>query len=112
MTFTFAQPVSAVGGFLNYYIYGSTSTTIAVWDSSWNLIDTYDLSFTTNGNNNTGAFYGFVETSSKIKYFTLTDNYIGIVGLTYAGVPEPSSLLLMASGLLGAAAYGRKRMGL
>ena len=111
MTFAFSHPVNAVGGFLNYYIYGSTSTTIAVWDANWNLIDTYDLSFVTNGNNDTGAFYGFAEPNSTISYFTLTDNYIGIVGLTYA-TPEPASLLLLGSGLLGAVAYGRKRLGL
>ena len=111
MTFAFAQPVNAVGGFLNYYIYASGPTTIAVWDSNWNLIETYDLSFTTNGNNDTGAFYGFQEMNSTISYFTLTDNYIGVVGLTYA-TPEPASMLLLGSGLLGAVAYGRKRMGL
>ena len=34
MTFAFATPVSAVGGFLNYTPGFSTPTTIAVYDSS------------------------------------------------------------------------------
>lgn len=111
MTFSFASPAFAVGGFLNYYPNSSNPTTIAVWDSMGNLIESYDLTFNTSGANDTGAFYGFQETSPIISYFTLTDNYIGITGLT-AVIPEPSSLLLIGAGLLGIVGYGRRRLGL
>lgn len=111
MTFTFANPVSAVGGFLNYLAGLSTSTTIAVWDVHGNLIESSNLTFLTGGGTDTGAFYGFQENGAIIKSFTLTDNYVGIVNLTTATVPEPGTLLLIGSGLLGALAYGRRRFG-
>jgi hypothetical protein len=113
MTFTFAKPVSAVGGFLNYAPGFSTPTTIAVYDSNFNLIEpAFALTFTTSGADNTGQFYGFQESSADISYFVLTDNYIGITNLTVSAVPEPSTLLLAGTGLLGLLGYRRRRLGL
>jgi PEP-CTERM motif len=111
MVFAFSKPISAVGGFLNYAPGLGTPTTIAVYDSAWNLIESYDLNFSTGGGDDTGAFYGFQESSNNISYFTLTDNYVGITNLT-AVIPEPNTMLLIGSGLLGAMAYGRRRFGL
>ena len=110
MTFAFATPVRAVGGFLNYVPGASTPTTIAVWDSNGILIEAFDLSFTTGGGNDTGSFYGFQEATANISYFTLSDNYVGITNLTASAVPEPASLLLIGSGLLGVIGYGRRRL--
>jgi hypothetical protein len=112
MTFAFATPVSAVGGFLNYAPGFSTPTTIAVWDSNGTLIESFDLIFLTGGADDTGAFYGFQETTKNISYFTLTDNYIGITNLTVSAVPEPGSLVLISTGLLGVIGFGRRRLGL
>ena len=110
MTFQFTTPVAGVGGFLNYVPFTSTPTTIAVYDSSMNLIETANLTFLTNGGADTGAFYGFVESSADISYFTLANNYIGITGLTttFDAVPLPTALLLFGPGLVGLAAI-RKR---
>jgi hypothetical protein len=110
MTFTFANPVSAVGGFLNYVPGGSTNTTIAVYNGS-TLINSYNLTFTTGGGINSGLFVGFDEGSNIITSFTLTDNYIGITGLTVQGLsaaPLPSTMLLLSSGLLSLAVLRRR----
>jgi hypothetical protein len=105
MTFAFSEPVSGVGGFLNYAP-SSTPATIAVYDSSLTLIESFTLTFITGETNNTGCFYGFQETSNTISYFTLTDDYIALTDLTI--VPIPASLLLFVSGLVGLAIFRRR----
>jgi hypothetical protein len=80
MTFEFSVPVSGVGGFMNYdpnYGY----PVISVYDSGHNLIESHTLNFSTNGSNQ-GFFYGFLEGSAVIKYFTLSNSFIGIANLT------------------------------
>lgn len=109
MTFAFSTPISAVGGFLNYAPGGSTPTMIAVYDSHGNLIEpAFSLNFSTTGADQY-RFYGFKEPTPDISSFVLTDNYIAITQLTISSAPEPNSILLLGSGLLGAITYGRKR---
>ena len=114
MTFTFATPVSGVGGFLNYVPGGSTPTIIQALDSLGNVIESYNLTFLTGGANDTGAFYGFLEGSPIIKSFTLTDNYVGITNLTVLGtssIPEPGNLALIGSGIALLGGLLRRKLG-
>ena len=105
MTFAFTTPVSYVSGFFNYVPGGSTPTTLAVYDASFALIESYNLTFLTGGGTNTGEWIMFTE-STPIGYFTMTDNYVGVAN----PVPEPSSLLLLGSGALGLAGLIRRKL--
>ncbi len=109
MTFAFATPVSAVGGFIDY-VPGSTPTTIAVYDTGKNLIESYNLTFTTGGGTNTGQFLGFQESGPTIASFTLTDNYVGLTDLTILPTPEPGTFLPAAAGLLAVAGLIRRKI--
>jgi hypothetical protein len=115
MTFQFASPVSEAGGFLNYALYNGGPDlgpeTIAVYDSSDNLIEADVLGFSTGGGINTGRFVGFSETT-PIAFFTLTGLALGITDLTVsAAIPEPSIWVMMLAGLaaLGHAGYRTSR---
>jgi hypothetical protein len=111
MTFDLATPTSAIGGVLNW-VPSNAPVTIAAYDSSFNLLDTLTLS--SGGANlvTPNSFYGFQESSKDIKYFTLTDGYVAVIGgLNIATVPEPSTWAMMALGFagLGFAGYRRGR---
>ncbi len=110
MTFSFSAPVKAVGGFINYYPDGGDQPVISVYDASNTLIESATLNFSTGGDNNTGRFYGFSESNPSIKYFTLTDAYIGITDLTTtANAPEPASMILIGTGIAGISVMRRKK---
>ena len=108
MTFAFDSPVSIIGGFVNYVPGSSVPTTMAVYDSDWNLLSSYNLTFVTGPGVNLGNVIGFDMGAPVISYLVLTGNYIGIVGKAGTRViPEPGTLALMALGLVAAAAAKR-----
>jgi hypothetical protein len=109
MTIAFTTPVYEVGDFFNYVPGGSTPTTIAVYDASMDLIESYNLDFLTSGGPDTGEWLGFLETT-PISYFTMSDNYIA---MATTPTPEPSTLtyFLLAAAVCGGAMFlaARKR---
>jgi hypothetical protein len=110
MTIAFTTPVFAVGDFFNYDADAgeSTPTTIAVYDTSGNLIESDTLNFDTGGGTDSGEWLGFSETT-PIGSLVLTDNYIAMSDPT----PEPSTLsyFLLAAAVCGGAMFfaARKR---
>ena len=106
MTFAFATPVSYVGGFFNYVPGGTTPTTLAVYDTSSVLIESYNLTFLTGGGTDTGEWIRFVETT-PIGFFTMSDNYVGVTGQSVT--PEPGTLALLGSGIVGLAGFARRK---
>lgn len=98
MTFTFATPVSEVGGFINYAP-DSLATTIAAYDAHGALIESYDLTFLTGGATNSGQFLGFQESAPIISRLVLSNGYVGLTDLTVPA-PEPGTLFPAAAGVL------------
>jgi hypothetical protein len=118
MTFEFDYPVSAVGGLINYFPDMGDSPVISVYDSSYNLIESATLNFSTGEATDSGMFYGFEEGTDSIKYFTLNDAYIGIANLKTnvtivpIPVPEPSTFVFFGIGglcMMGMANVKRRK---
>src|SRR5207344_1146180 len=101
----FDRPVAGVGGFVNY-VPAIGPATLAAYDSSFNLLESVSLTFTTDLQFNGGEFVGFLRDTPDISYFTVSDSYVGITQLTVQDmvgepVPEPCTLVLLGAGTLG-----------
>lgn len=106
MTFTFANPVSEVGGFIDYAP-DSLATTIAAYDAHGVLIESDELTFSTGGAMNSGQFLGFQESAPIISQFVLTNGYVGLTDLTVPA-PEPGTLFPAAAALVALAGLLRR----
>jgi len=82
-----------------------------VWDTSNNLIESYNLTFLTGGGTNSGEWIRFVE-STPIGSFTMTGNYVGVTGQAVSAIPEPGTLVMFGSGLLGLVGIARRKFNL
>ena len=119
ITFNLGGAYSFVGGLMNYGDYGGPDPTVtALGTDGATVIGTYDLvtmaPISTPGAINGEAFRGIESSSANIGYFRLSGDFILAhsieVGGTASPVPEPSSLLLITSGLLGAAGAVRRKL--
>ncbi len=107
LTFTFASDISAFG----ITIGAINSPTIAtVYDANQSLLGTVDFGNTCC----VGVFGGFAV--SGIRSFTVVTDYVVFDNLRYVvgesvdtAVPEPMSMALFGTGLVGLAAFSRKR---
>jgi len=108
MTFSFAHPVSAFGGEINW-VPTNAPVTISAYDSANTLLDTLTLAAGGANLQSPDAFYGFIEGSPDIAKFVLTDGYVGIRNVEAIGlaVPEPSTWGMMLLGFLGLGAVVR-----
>lgn len=103
MDFKFlGNPVSAVGGFLNYS--GDYNDMyISALDMNGNILESYNLSFSTIGINSGVSFY-IQRNSFDIATFRVGDSYAGIANFTYNAVPGPLPIL----GVAASFGYSRK----
>ncbi len=115
MTFTFASPVSAVGGLVNYSVlqpngnFAFGDPIIAALSSGGTVLESYDLKtlapISTPGGTNAGAFRGISRASADIAAFSLSNSAIAVTSLTFSAPagpvvsPEPVSMSLLGTGL-------------
>jgi hypothetical protein len=119
MTFTFAKPVSAVGGLIDYASYygsGFSDTVLMVFAADGSILETEDISTYATAKkldlSQGGLFFGISQPKADIAAFSLSNSAVAIRDLTFSGgsgsVPEPAAISLLA---LGAALLFRLRRG-
>jgi hypothetical protein len=116
MTIAFATPVRGVGAFMNYAPGWGDVPTIAAYDASHQLLESYVLNYPVVANAefdvNAGEVHGFLRTNADIAYFTLAGSGIVATNLQVTPVPEPAAYAMLLAGLgVMATVVRRRRIG-
>jgi len=121
-TFTFANPIDAFGAYLEGV--GTPAGTGGQVTFDFSDGSNQSLPATGFGDGSTDAqFFGFTDPGAQISSVTMTVNYtapspspytwayyFGVDDVTYATVPEPSSLMLLGASLAGFAGVIRRKL--
>jgi len=119
----FASPVSAAGAQIQAGIYGAFTATITAWGTDGQTTSFTETGNSTSDSDGSAIFIGIKDSTPDIAFLTFSvsdasgnnDSAINTVYFSSNNAtvtPEPSSFLLLGSGLLGALGYGRRRLGL
>ena len=107
---------SAVGGFMNYDSSTAYSPTISALAADGTVLESFDLTdpmngapISTGGALNGGAFRGIQRDSADIRFLQIGGSFLAMHDITL--VPEPSTLLLLGSGIAGLVSLGRTKRG-
>jgi hypothetical protein len=117
MTFSFAKPVSAVGGILDYAVFpssGFSDVVITALGSKGQILASYDVTVKAPISGPGGAFVGISQSQADIAAFSLSNSAVAIRDLTFSSSgtptsPEPSTLLLLGGGIVVLCVGRRKR---
>ena len=124
MAMVFFNPVASVGFSIQADFYGSFTASLAAFDAGGNLLTIFTQPGVSNGlENGSALFLGlgdvtgpniatieFTVSSNAFPPYSNNDFAINDVSIGYTATPEPSSLLLLGSGLLGMAGLVRRKM--
>jgi hypothetical protein len=123
MAMVFLNPVGTVGFSIQADLYGAFTAYLAAFDSGGNPLFSYSANGVSNGNGDGSAlFMGLGDlTGANIASIEFTvasnvlppysDNDFAIDDVSIGSTPEPSSLVLLGSGLIGLAGVTRRKLG-
>ena len=117
---SFDNPVFGAGAYIQQEEFGGFTATIQLFDSSFNLLGSFSADGNSDQNVGTALFIGAFDSTADVSYalFDTTgvsddDFAIGTAILRTQGqtqTPEPGTLLLLGSSVIGAAGVVRRRM--
>ena len=125
MSFVFNNPISGFGTQIQGDTFGAFTGTISAFDPLNALLGSFSFSGTSNSNGDNSAIFVGVLSSSGIgridlgaadpnvggQDFAINQVRLNGDGVPGSAVPEPATLTLLGTGILGLAGIGRRRFG-